>query len=328
MQMIIVRITSGMGNQMFMYAAGLASALRLNTELVLDTSSFHASLPASSSRDDRPYQLSCFPSITERTASLMDVWKMSPGVAVLNAIISRPIKKYHLFRRIVRKAITLLNLAPVGYHYWMKIHSMKHPEDVPFPYPYKFSRIYIQNRAYKDKFSEIPDNTYLTGYWESEDYFAEYADVVRKKFRFASECFDPELSERVRACNSVAVHVRRGDKVRDDDSQASNLPYLKHAMKKIAGMTDNPEFFVFSDDMDWCRVNLSKAHETDYHFIDGQTPAQDMALMSICKHVIMGPSTFSWWAAWLNDNPNKIVIAPKNYRANTDWHPHCAILVD
>ena len=321
--MIIVRITSGMGNQMFMYAAGLASALRLSTELILDTSSFGSSPIHTSSRADRPYQLSCFPEITERKASFLDMWKLSPGLAVLNAINSRPVKKYYLCRRIVRKAITLLDLAPVDYHYIVNL-----PKDAPFPYPYKFSRIYIQNSAYKDKFSDIPDNTILTGYWESEYYFAGYADAVRKKFHFPPECFDPVLSEKVRSCNSVAVHVRRGDKVPNGEHGASNLNYLSHALENIAALTEKPEFFVFSDDLEWCRENLRKAYETEYHFIDGQTAAQDMALMSICKHVIMGPSTFSWWGAWLNENPHKIVIAPKNYRANTDWHPREAILID
>ena len=320
--MIITRISSGMGNQMFMYAAGLAAALRLNTELVLDTSSFDALPPHTSSRADRPYQLSCFPYITERKASFRDVRRLSPGLAVVNAINSKPVKKYHLCRRIVQKAITLLDLAPADYYYIVNL-----PKDAPFPYPYKFSRICIENSAHKDKFKYIPDNTYLTGYWESEDYFTDYAEAVRRKFRFPPECFDPSLSERVRACNSVAVHVRRGDKVREDDSQASNLHYLRHALAKIMSLTENPEFFVFSDDVEWCRKHLCKAHEAEYHFVDGLTVAQDMALMSICNHVIMGPSTFSWWGAWLNENPHKIVLAPDR-KINLSWYPRGAILID
>ena len=322
MLMIVTHIHAGMGNQMFMYAAGLASALRLGTELVLETSSFNASSPSSSSRADRPYTLSCFQAITERTASFRDILKLSPGLAVLNAINSKPIKKYHLFRRILRKAIKLLDLAPVGFHYIMNIQA-----DVPFPYPYKFSRIYIQNRAYKDRFNEIPDNTLLTGYWESEDYFADYADAVRKKFRFPPECFDPVLSARVRGCNSVAIHVRRGDKVREDDSQASNMKYLRHALEKISSLTENPKFFVLSDDLDWCRENLHHAMDAHYYFVDGLRPEQDMALMSICKHVIMGPSTFSWWGAWLNENPKKIVLAPDR-KINLSWYPRGSILID
>ncbi len=327
MQMIITRIFSGMGNQMFMYAAGLATALRLGTELVLDTSPFKASL-----RTDRPYLLSCFPEITERSASFEDMRKLSPGLAWLSVVNARPIKKYHVFRYLLKKALIQLNIAPVTHYNITRIHKLQ--KDALFPYPYKFSRVCIQNYAYKDRFREIPDNTYLVGYWETEDYFGDYADDVRRKLRFSPECFDPILSERVRACNSVAVHVRRGDKVGRDDSSASNLPYLNHAIAKILSLTENPQFFVFSDDINWCRENLRKAHEAEYHFINGQTPAQDMALMSICRHIIMGPSTFSWWAAWLNENPKKIVLVPDrtNDRSwaprDPHWYPRGAILID
>ncbi|MBQ7154757.1 MAG: alpha-1,2-fucosyltransferase [Synergistaceae bacterium] len=320
--MIVARITAGMGNQMFMYAAGLAAALRLNTELVLDTSSYGLFQSQKSSRKDRPYLLSYFPEITERKASFADTWKLSPGMTMLNILTIWPIKSHHFFRRLLRKALTSTNLAPVIHESIVNI-----PEDVPFPYPYKFSRIYIQNKAHDDKLKQLPDNTCLVGYWESEDYFADYADAVRRKFRFPSECFDPVLAEKVRSCNSVAVHVRRGDKVKEDDSQASNISYLKHAFEKIASLTRNPEFFVFSDDLDWCRENLRKAFEAEYNFIESQTPPQDMALMSICRHIIMAPSSFSWWGAWLNENEQKIIIAPK-YRMNMNWHLRGAIIVE
>ena len=134
---------------------------------------------------------------------------------------------------------------------------------------------------------------------------------MRKKFTFAPECFDPALSAQVRACNSVAVLVRRGDKAESKDVfYGTDERYLRSALEKISSLTDSPQFFVFSDDIEWCKSNLPKIHEAHYTFIEGQTPPQDMALMTQCKHVIMGPSTFSWWGAWLNDNPNKIIIAP------------------
>ena len=305
-----------MGNQMFMYAAGLAAASRLNTELLLDNADF-----SSSTRDDRPYQLSCFPKITERTASFTDIWRLSPGTAVLHAISCKPIRKYHLFRRLVRKFIGVKELAPIHHHNIMQL-----PKDAEFPYPYKFSRVYIQNSAHMEKFSDLPDNTYITGYWESEEWFNGYADAVRRKFTFPDESFDTALTSLVRSCNSVAMHVRRTDKVQEDDSQASNLRYISRALEKVSSMTDSPKFFVFSDDIEWCRANIRKAYDTDYIFIEGQTPPQDMALMTQCKHVIMGPSTFSWWGAWLNNNPNKIVLAPDR-KINMSWYPKGAILV-
>ena len=120
--------------------------------------------------------------------------------------------------------------------------------------------------------------------------------------------------------------MRRTDKVCRDDSGASNLPYITRAIDKIKHLTNEPVFFVFSDDIEWCKENLPRVRNEDYRFIEGQTPPQDMALMTICRHVIMGPSTFSWWGAWLNDNPKKIVIAPDR-KINMRWYPHGAILI-
>lgn len=150
----------------------------------------------------------------------------------------------------------------------------------------------------------------IDGYWESEKIFADVARTVREKFRFPSEYFDSDMAGRITSCNSVAIHVRRGDKVRADNDRSSNIPYLKTAIGKILSLTENPSFFVFSDDIEWCKENFPKIYDTEYTFIEGNDPPHDMALMTVCKHVIVGTSTFSWWGAWLNDNPSKIIIAP------------------
>ena len=125
----------------------------------------------------------------------------------------------------------------------------------------------------------------------------------------------------VQNCNSVAFHIRRGDKV-----NTSFLPttedYIKASVEKIYELTNEPEFFVFSDDLDWCKKILPKIrNDASWHYIDNQTPPQDMALMTKCKHVIVAPSTFSWWGAWLNDNQKKIIIAPQSQDNETNPFP-------
>ena len=198
----------------------------------------------------------------------------------MNLLHRKPVRRYHILRRIIRKiAVKFL------------------PERETYAPSWQ-------------EFTNIHDNMYISGWWESEKFFKNIADVVRKKFTFAPECFDPVLSRKVRSCNSVAVHVRRSDKVNHSSFYASDEEYIRKALEKISALTDDPEFFVFSDDINWCRENLPKIYEAHYNFIEGQTPPQDMALMTICKHVIMAPSTFSWWGAYLNDNPKKIIIAP------------------
>ena len=284
--MIIAHITGGMGNQMFMYAAGLAVATRLNTTLRLNPCENYASLY-------RPYCLSCFPAITERDAAFRETLRISPGNAVLYTLPQPLVSRYRIAGKIYNRILKYIS------------KDLKRTM-------YYSGNIYIPQRSciYSRDFELIQDNTYMRGYWESEKFFSGISDLVRSKFRFAQDCFNPELSVKIRSCNSVAIHVRRGDKVNNSGVKASDERYIRAAAEKISSLTDKPSFFVFSDDIEWCRENLPQIYDTEYTFIDGQTPPQDMALMTICRHIIAAPSTFSWWGAWLNDNPGKIVIAP------------------
>ncbi len=290
--MIIVRIATGMGNQMFMYAAGLATAQRLNTELLLETSSSPKKGRRGNmfNRDNRPYCLECFPNITEREANFKNLSSKSFWLAVWMYIHKKKMKSKRIFRRLLNKIIIKFGLTD------MKIFNQD---------------TWIEPN-YNPEFEKLSDNTFLWGCWEAEKFFKNIPALVRKKFTFAPECFNPELLAQVQNCNSVALHIRRGDKVINMSKPIGTTEdYLKSAIEKIYELTNEPEFFVFSDDLEWCKKVLPQIRDTNWHFIENQTPPQDMALMTKCKHIITAPSTFSWWGAWLNDNPNKIIIAPK-----------------
>ena len=302
--MIITRITAGMDNQMFMYAAGLSLSQRLNTELKLDLLGF-------TSGNFRKYSLDTFPNITESPATLREVWSLAPFMAVADYFHVRGNSIFrHPFRRLLYEAMSRTGLLETG----RAEHRKRTPGSGRAPIP--FSRVYFPpDFSYSEEFGQIRDNTYITGYWESEKFFAGISSLIRKKFTFPPECFDPELSAEIKSSNSIAVHVRLGDKAAADKSHTPKVvSYLKSALCKIEELSDGPKFFVFSDDIDWCRKNLPVIHEAEYTYIGGAgggyTPSQDMALMTQCKHVITGPSTFSWWGAWLNDNPGKIIITP------------------
>ena len=228
--MIIARIIphAGLGNQMFMYAAGLAAAHRLNTELRLGAWDFEKR-----TTQDRPYQLSCFPAITEQNASFAETWKISKRMAIMDVILNKPLKKYHIFRRLIRK-----------------ICSKLHGHSV-------YNAAYY---SYSPEFENIPDDTCIIGYFESEKIFSGIEELVREKFRFAPEYYSSELCGKVRSCNSVALHVRRGDKVGNKLFYAPNEGYIKQAIEMISSMTDNPHFFVFSDDIAWCRENIPQIY--------------------------------------------------------------------
>ena len=290
--MILIHISGGMGNQMLMYAAGLSTAKRLNTELFLSTPLSRKTGEEADlmNRDNRAYCLDCFPNIDEKEASFKDVIHSSFWLMVNFLIHRRKIEMRNIFKRLLRKIIAKFNL---GYY-------AQNPEKY--------------GQSYNPEFEKIPDNTLVWGVWESEKHFKNIAGLVRQKFTFDEKCFDKKLLAQVQNCNSVALHVRRGDKAILDVHTPSTDEYIKLAVEKIYELTKEPEFFVFSDDLDWCREILPKIRDINWHFIENQTPPQDMALMTKCKHVIVAPSTFSWWGAWLNDNPDKIIIAPKMSR--------------
>ena len=299
--MIITRISAGMGNQMFMYAAGLALSQRLNTELKLDIYEF-------GDRSFRKYALNTFPNITEESASFRDIYKLAPFMAIADYFHVRGNSIFkHPFRRLMYECMNRVGLLEGG----RAARKQRHPGSVLAPIP--FSRVYFPQVPYPEEFTKIQDDTYITGFWESEKFFTDITGLVREKFTFPDECFDPELTARLKAGNSIAVHVRLGDKADSDDEYVSRLTYyLKNALPKLESLSDEPEYFVFSDNIDWCRKNLHQLHDAEYTFIEGETPAQDMALMTQCRHVIMSFSTFSWWGAWLNRTPNKIIIAPES----------------
>lgn len=186
-------------------------------------------------------------------------------------------------------------------------------------------RHYIQqNKLHSvDQFLTIPNNSYLEGYWGSEKYFVDIADTICKDFTLKKppDKANSELIQRIKACNSVSIHVRRRDYVTDKKTHnfhgVCGLNYYKKAVSLITKKVMKPSFFVFSDDPDWCKANLRLQYPAVYvtHNL-GKEDHEDISLMSTCKHNIIANSSFSWWGAWLNKNLNKIVIAPKNWFKN------------
>lgn len=116
--------------------------------------------------------------------------------------------------------------------------------------------------------------------------------------------------------NSVAVHIRRGDYV-TLGLVVCSIKYYEQCMDKISEIVEDPTFFIFSDGIEWCKRNLSDKHKLVFVENNNSAP-EDMRLMYNCKHIIMSSSTFSWWGAYLNPNPNKKIIVPKHWNAKHD----------
>ncbi|MDC0737948.1 alpha-1,2-fucosyltransferase [Cognatishimia sp. SS12] len=162
----------------------------------------------------------------------------------------------------------------------------------------------------------LPDNSYLHGYWQSEKYFTDHADAIRSDFTFpAPSGQNADLAAQIGETLSVSLHVRRGDYVSNASHVVCAQPYYDAALAALLPQLEAaPQIFVFSDDPDWARNNL-KLPGTPI-VIDHNGDAQDyedMRLMSLCRHNIIANSSFSWWGAWLNQNPQRTVIAPKRW---------------
>ena len=164
------------------------------------------------------------------------------------------------------------------------------------------------------------DNVYLTGYWQSEKYFASIDEDIRQMYRFPDIYSDYQrnMLENIRNTNSVSVHVRRGDYLLHPEIYGTvSLEYYRKAMRYIQERRENVSFYLFTDDIVWARENFKGKNiviiEDNKDLLTGNL---DMSLMAHCKDNIIANSSFSWWGAWLNDNPGKIVVAPEKWEKN------------
>lgn len=272
--MIISKLIGGLGNQMFQYAAGRSLADKNNTLLKLDISEFE---------DYKlwPYSLRHF-NITENLASRKEINKLTRPHPTLSEMISNAV-----FHRPLSKNPSLIEENGLQFH---------------------------------KEVLELGDNVYLDGYWQSENYFLPIEGIIRNEFTLKSSPAGINFQhlEQIRNANSISIHIRRGDFVTDPRTNAAHglcsLEYYKKSIEYIADHVAAPHFFMFSDDIKWASENIKIPFETS--FVDNNDKHhgyEDLRLMSNCKHNIVANSSFGWWGAWLNNNKNKIVIAPKKW---------------
>jgi hypothetical protein len=177
-----------------------------------------------------------------------------------------------------------------------------------------------RSAAYDIGFHNIKPPVYLSGYWQSEKYFIDIVSVIRSDFAFPIYGITPEnmtIIDAVKSSMSVSIHVRRGDYV--SSSAASERHgicppfYYQRGMEIMTERLKDVVFYVFSDDTEWAKKNIQHKTQPCYIIETGQRSWVDMYIMSQCQHHIIANSSFSWWGAWLNPDPEKIVIAPKNW---------------
>jgi len=187
--------------------------------------------------------------------------------------------------------------------------SILKPKDYILPkIKYNFSETDFH---YNENYLQIPDESNLNGYYQSEKYFKHVSKEVKELFSFKDEIKDlsVKLFPKVDS-ETVSIHIRRTDYVNISEFHPPcSLNYYSNA---LLNFTDkNYYFIIFSDDIEYCKKIFVENENVLY--IDNKDPYIDLCLMSMCDHNIIANSSFSWWAAWLNDNPNKKVVAPKKW---------------
>lgn len=156
---------------------------------------------------------------------------------------------------------------------------------------------------FDNKFFDLKDNVWLTGFFQSAKYFP---DNIREELTLKDST---GIKNIIAPGESVFIHVRRGDYLNNKVYEFCSLDYYNQAVDLIREKVADPKFYVFSDDIDWVKNNLNIG---DAIYLSN-SDYEDLYLMSQCRHAIIANSSFSWWGAWLIDNPNKIVIAPNNW---------------
>ncbi|MES2315491.1 MAG: alpha-1,2-fucosyltransferase [Patescibacteria group bacterium] len=276
--MIIVRLGGGMGNQMFQYAVGRALSVKKNVALGLD-------------------------------------------LTYLLERVPRPAWHKFVFRNF---DLGVFNISA-------EIVSAK---EIPFIYkPFFSGKVMLLFDALRRKVFKFPgteksfqydpnvftlgSNSYLQGNWQSPKYFIGIEDIIRKDFSLKKPLSDKalKLNDEIQATISVCVNIRRTDFVTSSFHGIFGKEYYDKGIEHIAESRSIEKIYVFSDDMEWCKENLHFNYPTIFvgHEYAGAQFEEYLMLMKACKHFVIPNSSFAWWAAWLNTDTDKVVVAPKRW---------------
>ena len=290
--MLVVCFGDGLGNQMFQYAFYRELKYRYpQNKVVADISNWYGSINKHNGYDlNRVFGIR-IPECTKKEALLLADYHV-------NAKKSHPILSK-----------------------WFAYNNVKHGP--------KGTLITVDDPTefYKEDFELSPIKSYmLRGNWVNEKYFEHVQDEIRRDFTFPEiDAKNAGIMKDIRNSNSVSVHIRGGDYLTMGITSLDSNYYVR-AVSLIKDAVGPVKLFVFSDDTEYAKKILGDEDAVYVTGNNGIDSYRDMQLMSMCKHNIIANSTFSFWGAFLNDNPSKIVVAPsvamRSYNkpfACSDW---------
>jgi hypothetical protein len=279
--MIIVKLLGGLGNQMFQYALAVKMAHLNNDIIKMDLRGLFAGEDVR-----KEYEL--------------DIFGISQNQAEQN--------EYSPFYKKTKFGSVQL---------WNIINTIKKRKTF-FDPDFVFHPEFLEYRG---------SNLMLRGLFQSEKYFINIRSKIIETFHFPEfeDSANITIAQQIEKVNAISLHVRRGEFANNQKYNqvigTCDLEYYKKAISYITGKIQKPVFFIFSDDPEWVKQNI--VMDSPCYYITQNTGKQsyrDMQLMSLCKHNIIANSTFSWWGAWLNQNPDKIVIAPQIWFSGWDYN--------
>ncbi len=177
---------------------------------------------------------------------------------------------------------------------------------------------------FDEKLLRIDDGSYVDGYFQNEKYFKDIREILLNQIIInqAISNYTKYVKKQIKdRTNSCSIHIRRGDMANETNMKIHgicSLEYYQDAIKYLENKLGKLNYFIFSDDIEWCKSNLNIS---DAIFVDSKEKRiahEDIYLMSLCEHNIIANSSFSWWGAWLNSNLDKICIAPKAWFADKE----------
>jgi hypothetical protein len=273
--MFIIKISGGLGNQMFQYCFGRYLKHYYKSEIFFDISSF----------DEQPEFLD------ERKLELSS---LEIDIPIIDVDFFTRFKKLSNNKKILSSFKHLI----LG----IKDEIVWIPESLISASYYLPS--YIQNRYFSGYWQSI---RYL-----NTQYF-DFKKGFKLKKDYQKELLNHSYKDTICNSNSVSIQVRRGDYLNVGNLMC-DLRYYRNALANIEKSVRNPKYFVFSDDIEWCQTELDIGAELIFIKPNENLPFEDMHLMSLCKHNIIVNSTFGWWAALMNDNTDKVIISPKKWK--------------
>lgn len=301
--MIVTQLVGGLGNQIFQHAAAQKIAAASGMPVVYDLYQLkvHQNPPRRLVMDK--FKLPC------RLADWTHIWRMCPQEVV------RRLVHHRLPKRFGSRVESVLERASFSSPCRYRLFDQKPGRPAP---SLKIGKVVSERQFHFDPdFMSLSSELLLMGYWQTEKYFVGIRDTLLAELKVNSQQAGQDLAVagRMRASQSVSLHVRRGDKAVAKDFNGTTAEFCQRAVAWFRERVSNPVFFVFTDDWAWVREHLPSGKDVVYvDHNDGLHDYEDLRLMTQCRHHIIAPSSFSWWGAWLNPDPDKMVVSPPHRR--------------